>query len=167
MSNLKDQLKNGCPLLAAAALGDFMKDVKDIINGETTGLLSSVTLALGTTSAKALKVGANVCAFVGVGSKAKVGSEVAFTADDHDVAAAKFAAFRVSIESTGTITLTKGADQDTEVLALANVPAVPAAGVDLGYIVVTGVFDATTTDLAADLYPATAHVLDAYSELDE
>jgi hypothetical protein len=152
-------------MLKALPLGDFLKDIKDIISGEVTGLLSSVTLAVGTTSAKALKVGANLCVFAGVNVQ-KAESEVAFTADTHDVAVDKLAAFRVSVDSSGAITITKGDDQDTEALALENIPAVPVGEADLGYFIVTGSFDATTDDLAATFYPAD-DILTSYDGIDE
>ena len=163
--SLRNRINTACPVLRDILLGDFIKSVKDILTGETTGLLSSVTLAPGTTASTSLKVGANVCAFAGENKK-KAESEVALTTTDHDVAESKYAGFRVSINSSGTISISKGDDQDSEALALENIPAVPEGEADLGYFVVSGSFTAGTDDLAGDFYPADS-VLAKYAEIDD
>ena len=94
-------------------------------------------LSIGTSSDKALKVGAAIGTFLGV-KKYKASAEVAFTATTHDVTKSKWGSFRVSMASNGTVTLTVSAavNHNTEALAIAGLAATPANEISLGYITI-------------------------------
>lgn len=111
--------------------------------------LTSPGLAIGSSSKKAVKIANTVYAYMEGSLVKKTAAEVAFTATTHDVANAKFAAFLVTMNSAGTVTLTKSADAST--LGGVVMPAVPDGNVLLGIVIInptgTGAFDATSTDL--------------------
>lgn len=137
-------------------LGSVLDKLITTVNGLVAAMqggsfvLKAPTLGNTTT---ALAIGATPYQVLGVQAWRTAGT-VALTATTHDVAINKWAAYRVSVASGGTATITKdGTDRDTLALALANVPAVPTGEVDFGYFVVRGgnsaIFDATTTNLAS------------------
>lgn len=112
-------------------------------------VLSSAGLAIGSSSKAKVKI-VNTIYFVIDGVLySKTTAEIAFTATTHDVANAKFAIFVLSIDAAGTVTISKSADAAT--LAACVFPAVPAANVVIGFVIVnptgTGAFDASTTEL--------------------
>lgn len=107
------------------------------------------SLAIGTSAATAIKIAnAAYCLIDGVIVKVAA-AEKAFTATTHDVANGKFAAFLLSVNSSGVVTITKSDDADT--LAEVEIPSLPSGEVALGLVIInptgTGDFDATSTDL--------------------
>lgn len=139
-----------------------------------TSILSPPTL---TNSTTALSYGAFIMTQDGLTMKMAAGTK-ALTATTHDVAATKWASYRVSakLAITGTttqtitltITITKAADQNSKVEALATIPAVPANECDMGFLIIRGgdaaIFDATTDNLQSgfqtggivEFYPSVA-----------
>lgn len=85
----------------------------------------------------------------------KAAADTAFTGGGaHDVATgSKYASFKISINTAGTITITPSAalNYATEALAIAAVPATPAGECSMGYITVKShagaIWDATTDAL--------------------
>lgn len=112
-------------------------------------VLSSAGLAIGSSSKKAIKIVNTIYYMIDGVLYTKASAEVAFTATTHDVANAKFAVFVLSIDSAGTVTITKSADADS--LAAVVFPTVPDDEVVIGFVIInptgTGAFDATSTDL--------------------
>lgn len=179
MSNLKKQ----------AALIDRMNPIamQTLIGTKLDQLMSALNLLAGGTGVMAPQhtmsnstVSLALTAFTyyinGVPAR-KAAGNTALTATTHDVAATKWASYRVSIQSGGTVTITKSTDQDTEALAVANLPALPANEANVGYFLVRGgdaaIFDATTNNLATGavtgmivkFLPATAAVPDPVTQL--
>lgn len=81
------------------------------------------------------------------------GAETAFTATTHDITADKWTAFLLSAVTNGNKTITKAASSyDTEALALAAIPSLPALSVPLGIITVKAqsdtAWDASSASLA-------------------
>lgn len=149
-----DRLNSENPVFYEAKLGDKLKALIDVLNGVVAALqggtfvLKAPVLSNSTT---ALSIGATPYQIQGVQAWRAAGT-VALTATTHDVGVDKWAAFRVSVASGGTATITKGADQNTLALALTTIPAVPTNEADFGYFIVRGgtaaIFDATTNNLA-------------------
>lgn len=84
----------------------------------------------------------------------KAAADTAFTATAHDVATgSKWASYKISIATNGTITITISAANNyaSEALAIAAVPATPAGECSMGYITVKStagaIWDATTDAL--------------------
>lgn len=85
----------------------------------------------------------------------KAAADTAFTGGGaHDVATgSKYASFKISVATNGTITITPSAalNYTTEALAIAAVPATPAGECSMGYITVKShagaIWDATTDAL--------------------
>lgn len=124
-------------------------------------------LAIGTTVT--LGTDAFQCAIKGA-SYYKSAANTAFTATTHDVATgSKWACYRVSINSSLTITITISASNDyaTEALAIAAVPAVPSDECDLGYITIQStagaIWNATTDALAGGTGGTPAAATNYYS----
>ncbi len=112
-------------------------------------LLNTGGLAIGTGSKAKILIANTIYAMIdGVLAK-KTTAEIAFTATTHDVANAKFAVFLLSMNVSGTVTLTKSADAAT--LAAVVFPTVPSGEVALGFVIInptgTGIFDASSTAL--------------------
>lgn len=84
-----------------------------------------------------------------------VAAGTAFTATTHDVTAAKWASFLLSVQTAGTkiITMSALGTYATEALAIAALPATPANEAVLGYITIQAtagaIWDATTDALSA------------------
>lgn len=163
----KTRVNNLAPVAKKISMGNLLDAVCGVLRGDEV-LTSETTLSIGTSSKKALKVGAVTGWINGVYFTANA-QEKAFTATDHDVAKDKWSSYRISIVANGTVTITKAAaDYASRALAIAAVPECPAANVDLGYIIVLAdgaLFDATTTDLDAktvdvEYVPATNYVID-------
>lgn len=119
-------------------------------------VLSNAGLAIGTSSKKKVKVvnRLDYC-FDNVAASIAASTEVAFTATTHDIAAdaslVKEAYYLLSVDSAGTVTVTKGATATTGAGVL---PDTPANGIAFGYVrirVAAGstIFDATSDDLDA------------------
>lgn len=166
MKSIRERLNEACPVLSALALGDYLKEARDIFNGSINGLRKSVTFA---EDGPDLAIG-NIayCLSGRIGFKRE--TTKSFTETTHNVAAGKFAAFRIKMDIDENILIDKGADQDTEELALANIPEVGSTHLDLGYLVIEGVWTAGTSGLDGDnidFYPVTTCVLDDFSGLDE
>lgn len=152
-----EKLNNMTPVTRDAArrlgLGGVLDQLVKTVNGMVTAMQgASVVLkapVLGNTTVT-LSIGATPYQIQGVAAWRAAGT-VALTGTTHDVAIDQWASYRVSVASGGTATITKSADQASEILAMANVPAVPANEADFGYFVVRGgsaaIFDATTNNL--------------------
>lgn len=148
-----------------AKLGDKLDLLLQYLNllNKGSGLVNAVTLGNSTTT---LSVSAHNAIVNGVPIY-KAAATQALTATTDDVAIDKWASFRVSINASGTVAITRAADVDTEALAIANLAAVPANSANLGFFTVRGgtggIFDATTTNLqtgavtgmVVNFYPAT------------
>ena len=109
--------------------------------------LTSAGLAIGTTSKKEVKIANTVTFLIGGLFKAKTTAEVAFTATTHDVADGSTAFYVLSLNGSGTCTITKGADD----AALSTI-TVPADNAVIGYLSIAAsgaIFDATSDDLDA------------------
>lgn len=149
-----------------AKLGDKLDLLLQYLNllNKGSGLVNAVTLSnttvsLAFTSFNAVVNGVPIF---------KASGTQGFTATSDDVAATKWASFRISVNVSGTVAITRAADQNTEAAAIAALAAVPANSADLGFITVRGgdaaIFDATTTNLqtgavtgmVVNYYPATA-----------
>jgi hypothetical protein len=126
------------------------------------GLISTPTLAIGTSSKKDVKFSSFNFRALGF-QEAKTGAEVAFTATTHDIAdpdaLPREAIFVLSIAQGGTVTITKGSDA---LAGAAVAPATPANECKMGEVLIqhngTAVFDATTDDLDA------AHLTVTYTD---
>jgi hypothetical protein len=128
-------------------------------------LLSSAALAIGSSSKAKVKIVNTFYYIIDGVLYSKTSAEVAFTATSHDVAEDKFAAFVLSIDAAGTVTITKSADAAT--LAEIVLPAVPADEVVVGMVIInptgTGAFDASTTELDdATVVPNAVYINTAY-----
>jgi hypothetical protein len=150
-------------------LATELKDIVDSIytNNSGTAVKTSPTLAGGTTVT--LGSAAFQYAINGV-SYYKAAANTAFTATDHDVATgSKWASYRISVGTSGTITITISAanDYDTEALAIAAVPAVPSGECDMGYITIQStsgaIWDATTDALTGGTGGTPAEATNYYS----
>lgn len=151
-------------------------ELKDIADALVTNDSASYTVK----SSPGLKIGTTVT----LGSVAfkyvingvsyyKAAANTAFTASDHDVATgSKWGVYRVSIGTTGTITITAGANNVTpgynmEALAIAAVPDVPSGECDMGYITVQStsgaIWDATTDALTGGTGGTAAAATNYYS----
>ena len=139
-------------------LVQLVKDAADrhdirSLNGSIGGI------CIGTGSAAKIKLANTVLALV-MGTRVSLTSaEYAFTATDHDIAKSNQAIFVLSLDDTGAVTVTKGADHASAAVA----PAVPDGEYALGQVklVITGaaIFNAST-DLLSD-----AHITDTYTDL--
>jgi hypothetical protein len=141
-----------------AALTSLQTNAVDLV-------MSSAALAIGSSSKKAIKIANTIYYMIDGVIYKKTTAEIALTATTHDVANAKFAIFVLTIDSAGTVTVTKSADAAT--LAAVVFPAIPASQVVIGYVIVnptgTGIFDATTTDLDdVTVVPNAVYVNTAY-----
>jgi hypothetical protein len=147
----KIRLNNLAPVARACKLGYMLDALCGIARGEEV-MTSQVTLSIGTSAPAKVKVSAVTGYVNGVWFTANA-QEVAFTATGHDVLDTKWATYRISIVANGTVTITMSASvYSTRALAVAALAAVPAAEVDLGYVIVHAngaLFDASTTSLAA------------------
>lgn len=121
---------------------------------------------------------------IGVGSKAKVliantvnyqidgkwyqktTAEIAFTATTHDITASasstRAAIYLLSINSAGTVTITKGTEAAT--VAACSPPATPADECPLGYVGIQIAAGVTSFDASSDLLDA-GHITDTYVDL--
>jgi hypothetical protein len=162
MKNVKREWAGGGSEFAAAvfALANALVDGSDRIIG-TPGL------AIGTVSKKEVKVVNAIGLVVAGGFETKASAEVGFTATTHDItnSAAKIqeAQYLLSIAAGGTVTITKGTTANENE---SDIPAIPAAEVPLGVVLVQVAagatpFDATTDDLDA------AHLTVTYSDYHE
>jgi azurin len=137
-------------------------DLANIVSYMMPGvLLSAPATKTGTSAATAWRNEAFT--FKARGLKvSKAAAETAFTATTHDVAANKQAWYVLSIQSGGTLTITKGADQTigTDVL-----PAGPDNEVIVAYALIvctTGTgFNASTDDFAVGTGIASLTIVDA------
>lgn len=163
----KTRINNLAPVAKKVSLGNMLDAICGVLRGDEV-LTSATTLSIGTSSKPKVKVGAVTGWINGVYFAANA-QEVAFTATDHDVADTKWATYRLSIVANGTVTITKSASTyATRALAIAALPAVPTAEVDLGYVIVHAngaLFDASTTNLdaatvAVEYMAATNYVID-------
>lgn len=128
--------------------------------------MSSAGLTLGSSSKKTIKIANTVIYTIAGAFYSKATAETAFTATTHDIAAdsetVQEAVYLVSLNASGTVTITKG----TTATGAGNavVPDTPADNVAIGYAriaVAAGStsFDATTDDLDA------VHITDTYVNL--
>lgn len=163
----KTRFNNLAPVAKKASLGNMLDAICGVLRGDEV-LTSATTLSIGTSSKKKIKTSAVTGWINGVYFAANA-AETAFTATSHDIADGKWSSYKLSIIANGTITITKAAaDYATRALAIAAVPATPAAEVNLGYVVIytTGaIFDASSNDLDAthltvEYFPATNYVID-------
>lgn len=112
-------------------------------------LLNSGGLVIGSGSKKKVKIANTVYAMIDGVPVKKTTAEVDFTATTHDVTNAYFRFFVLSMDASGTVTITAGDEAAT--IGAATIPALPDEEVALGLVLInptgTGDFDATTTDL--------------------
>jgi hypothetical protein len=132
-----------------------LKGIVDSIYANNTGtyMKSATVLSAGTTDTQIAST-AFQYTINGVDYyKAAVAAGTAFTATTHDITADKWASYKLSADTSGTITITvsAAANYDTEALAIAAVPATPAGEVNMGYVTVHAtsgaIFNATTDAL--------------------
>lgn len=118
--------------------------------------LSSAGMAIGTSSKKALKIANTVVYSVWGSIKSKTTAEIAFTATTMDIpasaASVREACYIVSLDASGTATITMGAI--TSGAGTARFPATPDGLTTIGAARIavaagTTPFDATTDDLDA------------------
>lgn len=147
-------------LAALYALANSLVDGSDRIIG-TPGL------AIGTSSAAAVKIVNAIGVVVAGGFETKASAEVAFTATTHDITAlaAKIteAKYLLSIAAGGTVTITKGATANENESVI---PAIPAADVPLGVVTIQVEAGSTDFDASTDLLSA-SHLTDAYEDYHE
>lgn len=112
-------------------------------------VLSSAALAIGTSSKAKVKIVNTFYYMIDGILYSKTSAEIAFTATTHDVANGKYAVFVLSIDSAGTVTMTKSADAAS--LDAVVFPTIPDDEVVIGFVIIhpsgTGAFDASTTEL--------------------
>lgn len=141
-------------LIADHAAFKTAADAQKAIMGDMS--LSAAGLTLGSGDPKKLKI-TNTVVYINAGLfKSKSTAEVAFTATTHDIADGSSAFFVVSLDGSGTVTLTKGADD----AALSTI-TVPAGETVIGYFTLaanSAIFNATTDDLSA------GHITDVYTD---
>lgn len=128
--------------------------------------LSPAGLAIGVGS-KAKVLIANTVVFLTDGVFAsKTTAEVAFTATTHDIAndalLVQEACYLLSLDSSGTPTITKGATSSGA--GTASVPNPPAGDTVIGYVRIAVGAGATPFDASTDLLDA-AHITDTYVDL--
>ena len=111
--------------------------------------LSPAGLAIGVGSKKKILIANTTYYMISGVIKTKTTAEIDFTATTHDVANGSSAYFVLSINSAGTVTITKGADGGT----LTQVtPSIPSNQAIIGYLTIAAsgaIFDATSDDLDA------------------
>lgn len=132
----------------------------EALNGDR--LLSSPTLAIGTTSAAKVKYADLIWQIDGMRYRIAAG-EVAFTATDHDIADPdtnpREAIYVLSAGAgASSVTITKGSDAAA---GAATAPATPAGHIKFGEVLIqhngSAIFDASTDELSA------AHLTDTYT----
>jgi hypothetical protein len=125
-----------------SALTELQTNAVDLV-------LSSAALAIGSSSKAKVKIVNTFYYMIDGVMYSKTTAEIAFTATTHDVANGKYAVFVLSVDSAGTVTITKSADAAS--LATVVFPTVPASEVVIGFVIInptgTGAFDASTTEL--------------------
>lgn len=141
-------------------------DLRSFVVSALTGnyVRTDPTLAIGTSSKKAVKASAFTFNIIGM-PYAHAGAETAFTATTHDVADGYTRVFRIEVPAGGTIIITPG----TAVLTANftsradHAPAATAAHATLGYVTIAAdgaIFNATTDDLDA------SHLTVTYEDAD-
>lgn len=143
----------------AANLRTQFNALVDMVDLAITGtfVISDPTLAIGTSSKKAVKNAAFSFQANGV-TEAKAAAETAFTATTHDIADGSARAFTLSIATGGTVTITPGT---AAVGTTATAPATPAGEAKMGEVLIAAsgaIFNATTDDLDA------AHLTVTYTD---
>ena len=143
-------------------------DLRTFVLAALTGnfVRTDPTLAIGTSSAKAVKASAFTFNIKGM-PIAHAGAETAFTATTHDVADGYTRKFILEVPAGGTIVITPG----TAVLAGATctAPATTAAHAKLGEVQITAdgaIFNATTDDLDASHLTVTYEDFDFITQTD-
>lgn len=157
---------------ANAADGSLLWELAGIVNALAAranglvgdGLLGVVGLAIGTSSAAAIKFANDIRWSIGGVTYRIAAGEVAFTATTHDIADpdadGREAIYVLSVPAAATApTITKGT---TAALLAAVAPATPAGHVKIGEVKVahngSAIFDASTDLLSA------AHLTDTYTD---
>lgn len=145
------------------------KEFNKVVNAEIARLrnlvLSAAGLAIGTTSAAAVKISNTVTYLIDGVFKSKTTAEVAFTATTHDIAAdaaaVQEAVYLVTLAADGTPTLTMGT-----IASGAGNAALPDAPTDeavIGHVRVAVAAGATDFDAGTDLLSA-AHLTVTYTD---
>lgn len=167
----KDRIDKMNPVAKAFDLGEMLNTITLALSGNDVLFDSVAVLGYGTGANDTTKImlrSAVNCYFDGNLTPIPV-TTVAFTATTHDIANTKYGSFKISVASDSTVTITKSASvYDTKAEAIAAVPATPAGGISLGYVVIHAngaLFDATTTKLNASTlevwwYPANGYIND-------
>ena len=132
----------------------IVTDLGEVRSGEI--LLGKHTPLIGTTDTQLANTRC-VGYFDGAGATAieiaATAAGTAFTATTHDITAAKWASYKLSVQTGGTITITMSASvYDTEAEAITALAATPSNEISLGYITVQAtagaIFNATTDALS-------------------
>jgi hypothetical protein len=162
MKNVKREWAGGGHEFRAAlyALANALVDGSDRVIG-TPGL------AIGTSSAAAVKIVNAFGLVVAGGFETKASAEVAFTATTHDItnstAKIQEAKYLLSIAAGGTVTITMGVIADENE---SDIPAIPADEVPLGVVTIQVAAGATPFNASTDLLSA-AHLTDTYEDYHE
>lgn len=127
--------------------------------------MSSAGLAIGSTSKAKVKIANTVSYLINGVFKSKTTAEVAFTATTHDIEAdadeAREACYLLSLDASGTATITMG---EVAGPGLSTVPATPANQAAIGYVKLSVAAGSTDFDASTDLLDA-AHITDTYVDL--
>jgi len=121
----------------------------EILIGSHTPLMGTTDTQLATTRCVSYFDGEGATAI----ELAATAAGTAFTATTHDITAAKWGCFKLSIQTGGTITITPSAalNYATEALAIAALPATPANEISLGHCTIQAtsgaIWNATTDAL--------------------
>jgi len=141
---------------------DFVAAINNLRQQLGDMCLSAAGLAIGSGSAKKIKITNTVAYLIDFVFKSKSTAEIDFTADDHDIAAdaeaVQEACYTISLDGSGTATITMG--DIASGAGNAVVPAPPDGECMIGYLrlaVALGAtpFDATSDDLNAGHLTAT------------
>lgn len=173
----KDRVDKISPAANAAALGETINVLKKALEGQDV-LFEQPTLTYGWGASDTVKVqvystnstlsqDSSILMYFDRSAVVIPDTVFAFTATTHDVDSSKYGAFKFSIGSDSSLTVSmSAATYATFDSAYAAVPATPANKVTVGYAIVYAsgaLFNATTTKLNASTvsvfyFPATSYI---------
>lgn len=150
----------------ARRAGEELNRLLDEVNQIAYMALGSAALQIGTGSTAAVRINATT-PFLHAGEfKSKAAAEIAFTADDHDIAAdadaVQEAVYVVSLDADGAITLTMG--EIATGAGEAEVPDAPEDETVVGHVRVAVDAGATDFDAGSDALSA-GHLTVAYTNV--